>query len=177
MKKIFLRWLLSPNFKSPYYSPYTLGLCPIELQTNKKVTVETLQNADWESERVNEDGAQMCRVWVSDQNSFRPILAWKYSAHEMCKSLLFIYISQLHLCYLFLILFLLQENCKAVADEYIECEFMVNLLYPFDFDLLWISFLSFLLLLLLLLFVSLGEDLEVSFFFFWINGCRLFRLI
>ncbi|XP_024440338.1 protein ARV 2 isoform X3 [Populus trichocarpa] len=25
----------------------------------------------------------MCRVWISDQNSFRPILTWQYSAHEM----------------------------------------------------------------------------------------------
>jgi hypothetical protein len=30
IKKIFLEWLLSANFESPYYSPYALGLCPKE---------------------------------------------------------------------------------------------------------------------------------------------------
>ncbi|BBN68926.1 Arv1-like protein [Prunus dulcis] len=47
----------------------------------------------------------MCRVRGSHDDSVRPILTWQHSAHEM--------------------LLLLPQNlgnCKAVADEYIECE-------------------------------------------------------
>lgn len=75
----------------------------------------------------------MRAVWIQDQETVRALLTREHSPHEMRKAFFFDLISfetsslrsDELMGHRFMVF---QENCKAVADEYIECELMVRTL-------------------------------------------------
>lgn len=79
-------------------------------------------------------GESLCSVWIWNESTVCSVLTRQYTSYEMRTLVssfpfylsVYVLFKSMFLCEILTLLNVIKGNCESIADEYIECEAMVN---------------------------------------------------